>query len=88
MEIKFGQGFLNKKIAIKNIDSDSFTEVKLPWYYGLGWKYDLKGHEFFSAKPGLALSFRLNDSPKQYRLVAKNNQALKEAIIKAVDYSK
>lgn len=85
LEIKFGQAYLKKKIAIKDIDIESFTEVRLPWYYGLGWKYDLKGHEFFSAKPGLALSFKLVDSPKQYRLVAKDNQALKEAIIKAIN---
>lgn len=85
LEVKFGQGFLKKKIAIKDIDLGSFAEIKLPWYYGLGWKYDLKGHEFFSAKPGIALSFKLNGNAKQYRSVAKDNQALKEAIIKAAE---
>ncbi len=84
LKVAFGQGLFKKTFGVKNINPGRFSIVKLPWYYGMGWKYDFSGHMFFSTRPGQALSFQLKGSFMQYRIVANDNTALKAAISKAI----
>lgn len=80
----FGIGLIKKKYDLKDIDLNSFSTKKIPWFYGAGWRYDLKGNTLFNAKPGTALTFKFEkDSNKRLMVVTKNIENLKNAIIKA-----
>ncbi|HLV45586.1 MAG TPA: hypothetical protein VKY32_00965 [Flavobacterium sp.] len=81
LEISFGIGLIKKKFLLSDIDTSTFYDKKIPWYYGVGWRYDFKGNVLFSADLGTALTFRLKNSENQIMIVTKNREALKDAII-------
>lgn len=52
--VKFGIGWLHRKIAIQDLDLSTAEIVKLPWYAGVGYRINNRG-TFFNTKPGPAL---------------------------------
>ena len=83
LEISFGIGVVKKKFLLSDIDTSTFYDKKIPWYYGVGWRYDFKGNVLFSAGSGTALTFRLKNSENKIMIVTKNREALKNAILGA-----
>lgn len=81
--LRFGNGFLKKHYRISEIDLNSFGTKKIPWYYGIGWKYDYKGNVFFNTRPGVALTFKLKHQPGKIMIVSRENQGLKKALVSA-----
>lgn len=83
MVISFGTGLIKKKFLLSDVDKGSFSLKKIPWYYGVGWRYDFKGNVLFNGSPGIALTFKLKESEKEIMIVTKSRESLKDAILNA-----
>ena len=53
--VKFGIGWLQRKIPIKDFDLNTAEIIQLPWYAGVGYRIHNRG-TFFNTKPGTLLS--------------------------------
>jgi hypothetical protein len=85
LKLSFGIGVISKKYDIKNIDRHNIKEKKIPWYYGIGWRYDFKGNILFSAHFGTAVIFKLKDSNTKIMIVLKEREAFKTKLAEIVD---
>lgn len=88
LHLRLGKGNLGKRFLLSEIEIDSFSEKKITWYYGIGWKYDHKGNIFFNANPGIALCFRLKGNAKKIMIVTNNREKLKNEILQGSSYSR
>lgn len=91
LKLSFGIGVIKKEIPLSAIDFDSFSEKKIPWQKGAGWRNDFKGNVLFNASSGTALTFKINSKHKhKYKrktvmIVTKERQALKQALQQQAD---
>ena len=58
--IRFGIGWLKRKIAIDNLDLSDIQIIDLPWYAGIGYRISSEG-SFFNTKPGPAVLIKTKD---------------------------
>lgn len=83
--LSFGIGIISKKINIKQIDKSSINQKKIPWYYGIGWRYDFKGNILFSANFGTAVTFKLMDVNKKIMIVMDKRKEFENELIKIIN---
>lgn len=77
--IRFGIGFINKKINLANIES--VREVENPWYWGWGIRMIPNGTLYnISGSKGIELKFKNTD--KIIRIGSKDPETLKKEIEK------
>jgi len=85
--VKFGIGVFKKKFKLEDIDNSSLEIYKPSMWYGIGWRYNLKGDMLFNTKFGTAVRFKLKNSNKSYSIVTSNHNELKEKLIQSVEKS-
>lgn len=85
LKLSFGIGIVSKKININAVDKNSISEKKIPWYYGIGWRYDLKGNILFNANFGKAVIFSLKDNNKNIMIVMKNRDDFKNQLKRIIE---
>ncbi|NBC57949.1 MAG: hypothetical protein GVY05_06670, partial [Bacteroidetes bacterium] len=74
--IKFGIGVFKKKFKLEDVDSSSLKIYKPSMWYGIGWRYNLKGDMLFNTKFGTAVRFKLKNKSKSYSVVTSNYEEL------------
>jgi len=80
LRLSFGCGWIYKVIAKEEIDPKSFQTDHIPWYFGMGWKYDFSGNQFFNAHSGQALKFKLKNKVGGFRVGTQDTKQLQECL--------
>ena len=63
--LQLGKGKLIKQFSINEIESESVSLTKIPWYYVGGFKLAAGNKTIFAIKPGKAVSFQLKNSAEK-----------------------
>ncbi|WP_299680608.1 hypothetical protein [uncultured Dokdonia sp.] len=69
--VKFGIGWLHRKIPIQDLDLSTAEIVHLPWYAGVGYRINNRG-TFFNTKPGPALLIKTKNRNTEFFVGTKN----------------
>ncbi|QTY27023.1 hypothetical protein [Flavobacterium sp. CS20] len=85
LKVKFGIGVFKKEFKLQEIDQSSIEIYKPSMWYGIGWRYNLKGDMLFNTKFGTAVRFKLKNNNKSYSIVTSNYKELKEKLTKATE---
>ncbi len=80
--IVFGLGIIRKRIDLTGVDITGFCTKKIPWWYGIGWKWDYQGNTFFCIKPGLGLGIKFKGRKHLLIINTKNLKGLQDSIVK------
>lgn len=82
VSVAFGIGWFKKEILIRDININRLSIKKIPWYYGIGWRYDYKGNILISGQFGKGVVLK-RVSKKDIIIVTKSINIFKNAIINA-----
>lgn len=80
--VKFGIGWLHKKIAIQDLDLSTAEIVRLPWYVGIGYRIHNMG-TFFNTKPGNAVLIKTKNRNTEFFVGTKHGTQI-IAILKEI----
>lgn len=73
--VKFGIGWLHRKIPIQDLDLSTAEVVRLPWYAGIGYRINSKG-TFFNTKPGTAVFIKTKSRNTEFFVGTKNGEQI------------
>lgn len=73
--VKFGIGWLHRKIPIQDLDLSTAEIVRLPWYAGVGYRINSKG-TFFNTRPGAALLIKTKNRDTEFFVGTKNGEQI------------
>lgn len=73
--VKFGIGWLQRKIPIQDLDLSTAEIVSLPWYAGVGYRINNMG-TFFNTKPGAALLIKTKNRNTEFFVGTKNGKQI------------
>ncbi|WP_299768011.1 hypothetical protein [uncultured Dokdonia sp.] len=73
--VKFGIGWLQRKIPIQDLDLSTAEIVRLPWYAGVGYRINSKG-TFFNTRPGAALLIKTKNRNTEFFVGTKNGEQI------------
>lgn len=84
--ITFGNGIFKRKIPIKHLDLETAKTVKLPWYWGVGYRFTPQG-TLFSTRTGEGLYINTIDGASELFVSTKRSASIIAAIKKAQELS-
>lgn len=77
--VKFGIGWLQRKIPVQDLDLTTAEMVHLPWYVGVGYRINNRG-TFFNTKPGPALLIKTKNKNNEFFVGTKNGKKIIEIL--------
>ena len=78
--LQLGKGKLIKQFSISEIEPESVSLTKIPWYYVGGFKLAPGNKTNFAIKPGKAVSFQLKNSAKKILIGSVQPKKLQHAL--------
>ena len=73
--VKFGIGWIHRKIAVQDLDLSTAKIVKLPWYTGVGYRINNRG-TFFNTKPGDAVFIKTKNRNTEFFVGTKHGKQI------------
>ncbi len=73
--VKFGIGWLQRKIPVQDLDLTTAEIVNLPWYVGVGYRINNRG-TFFNTKPGPALLIKTKNKKNEFFVGTKQGKKI------------
>jgi hypothetical protein len=77
--VKFGIGWLQRKIPVQDLDLTTAEIVNLPWYVGVGYRINNRG-TFFNTKPGPALLIKTKNKNNEFFVGTKHGKKIIEIL--------
>lgn len=84
--VKFGIGAFKKKFNLQDINQSTIEICKPSMWYGIGWRYNLKGDMLFNTRFGTAVRFKLKGSHNSYSIVTPKFEELKNKLNQKLKY--
>ena len=78
--LQLGKGKLIKQFSISEIEPESVSLTKIPWYYVGGFKLAPGNKTNFAIKPGKAVSFQLKNSVEKILIGSVQPKKLQHAL--------
>ncbi|WP_299214969.1 hypothetical protein [uncultured Dokdonia sp.] len=73
--VQFGIGWLKREIPIRDLDLTTAEIVHLPWYVGIGYRFNMRG-TFFNTRPGPALFIKTKNRNTEFFVGTKHGKEI------------